>query len=139
MYTLKASRCFSFYTCFRLQVAWPLSVLVPPLALAQYQMLFRLQLEVAWAQRDLSDAAHLHKAARRLPGCVIWGFRSGFGGSTMGLDVQKQCLRQQRDLSAGRAAAHGHTPAARVRQSQPAAFNIRHTARAAASSTTVAC
>jgi hypothetical protein len=51
-------------------VAWPLSVLVPPVALAQYQMLFRLQLELAVAQRELSAAAQLHKAARRLPGCA---------------------------------------------------------------------
>ena len=54
----------------RSQVAWPLSVLVPPLALAQYQLLFRLQLELAVAQRELSAAAQLHKAARRLPGCA---------------------------------------------------------------------
>ena len=51
-------------------MAWPLSVLVPPLAVAQYQMLFRLQLELAVAQRELSAAAQLHKAARRLPGCA---------------------------------------------------------------------
>lgn len=53
------------------EVTWPLSVLVPPLALAQYQMLFRLQFELATAQRDLAATAQLHKAARRLPGAAV--------------------------------------------------------------------